>query len=158
MPSEHMAGTASALTGTAGSTRKETCRTCNCTVYVVTVDGKPVITDSELITVVPAGRSPRSKARTSERVTARRLHAESCERRAREAALERDRARIADWEAKQPAKRAKLAALTIEKLDRLADTLRGEVVTAQSALRRVAQAVSASTGGGRKRGTRTRGM
>jgi hypothetical protein len=156
---QHLASSTHAEAGTrqnAGTLRKETCRACQHTVYIATVDGKDVVTDSELITVVSTSRAPKDKTRRTERIMARRLHAESCETRARQTAREREAKALADWEAKQPAKRSKLAALTIEQLAQLASGLRDAGVAAQAAIRRVEQAVTASAG--KKRGARTRGM
>ncbi len=125
----HLAGTTNpALTNDqrAGTFRKETCRTCNCTVYIGP-DG--VATDSELIAVVLAGKG--AKGRRGERANARRLHAETCESRAREARLEKLRAEKAEYaRSKKPPE--------MPPIEQWSGDVRGAVVEAQSALRRLA--------------------
>lgn len=53
-------------------TNKTTCRKCERTVIVETVDGVTVETDPELIAVIPFESKP------AKRITARRLHGEMC--------------------------------------------------------------------------------
>jgi len=77
-------------------TNKQTCRKCNRTVYVVTIEGARIETDPELLTVVPFETSPPTK------IMARRSHSEMCVK------YQSDRARL---EAQQLAKRTAKADL-----------------------------------------------
>lgn len=122
----------------AGTLRKEICRTCNDTIYI---DPSGAVVDSELIAVVLAGRS--AKGRRGEQAKARRLHAETCERRARENAGPNN-----DQDAFN---RRELARLAAE-----ARNIRDASVAAQSGLRRIEAAASRAMTG--KRGKRTRSM
>lgn len=92
MPTEHLAAGSDRL-------RKTTCTTCKNTIYVVEINGQRVITDSELIAVVP-DRGGRERTL----IAARRLHAETCDRRRRDYEKAKLRAEQRAWERKQRGK------------------------------------------------------
>jgi hypothetical protein len=74
---------------------RSTCNECKRTVCTYVIEGKTVVTDTERIAVVPDDRGPRAQ------VFARRLHAESCARYARENELEKLRKEKAAWDKQQ---------------------------------------------------------
>ena len=100
VPSTHLSASTSNGGRRTGATKKDTCKNCQHTVYVTDLaDGRQVITDSELITVLP-DRGGQSR----EPITARRVHGESCERLKSIAEKEALRKERVAWE-KQQARR-----------------------------------------------------
>ena len=76
------------LAGGNANRRKQTCRNCGNTVYVVTIDGVTLTTDPELVSVITHGGPP-------QKIHARALHDEiTCQRRK----LEREKR---EWKAAQ---------------------------------------------------------
>lgn len=126
-----------------GATTKSVCPNCQHTICVLQLGDEQVITDSELVTVVAdRGGSKR------ERVTARRLHAESCARLARQAEKERLRAERDRYDARR-------APVTLANIDKVSEDLRREYTATQASLRQLRQRAA---GVAPKRGTRGRGM
>jgi len=76
-----------------GSPSKSTCRDCQHTIQLVEVEGRRVVLDAEMLSVVPVG--------TSEPVMARRVHAELCSTYKEQDAKRRLRDEMRDYNRKK---------------------------------------------------------